>query len=104
MGTMSYYFFFFNETSTTENYTLSQHDALPIFNGKLVSGETARALNLSFDQPRPKGPHDSRVTFASSHSMSFFLVHSAAALIRSEEHTSELQSQSILVSRLLLEK
>src|SRR5438034_9344646 len=82
-------FFFFNDPSTTEIYTLSLHDALPISWIEALGtgmGETYppsafppfRRL-LSFD--RPHVPHP-----------------------RSEEHTSELQSHSDLVCRLLLEK
>src|SRR6266481_10155427 len=67
-------FFFFNDTATTEIYTLSLHDALPI----------SRALTAS----RSYGPT---------------MLHSCRCL-RSEEHTSELQSQFHLVCRLLLEK
>src|SRR5260370_36493338 len=73
------YFFFFNDTATTEIYTLSLHDALPIFDDRLGG----RA-------------HDQRL---------FQLL--AAAVVthgRSEEHTSELQSHLNLVCRLLLEK
>src|SRR6266478_7629682 len=66
------FFFFFNDTATTEIYTLSLHDALPILppgrNGCVPAAPTS---------PEPS---------------------------RSEEHTSELQSQSNLVCRLLLEK
>src|SRR2546430_11509407 len=71
------FFFFFNDTATTEIYTLSLHDALPISRrpdrrwGARASGACPRAGT------RPR---------------------------RSEEHTSELQSQSNLVCRLLLEK
>src|SRR2546430_5994790 len=72
-----YFFFFFNDTATTEIYTLSLHDALPIS----VHG----ALHvLGYDHPA--GPGRTR------------------SAMRSEEHTSELQSQSNLVCRLLLEK
>src|SRR2546430_3535442 len=70
-------FFFFNDTATTEIYTLSLHDALPIF----------RPLPL---RSRTKMPSSGRTQPARS--------------ARSEEHTSELQSQSNLVCRLLLEK
>src|SRR5256886_17688701 len=70
-----FFFFFFNDTATTEIYTLSLHDALPI---------------SSACQPRIFGWH-SRANRASGPR-------------RSEEHTSELQSQSNLVCRLLLEK
>src|SRR2546427_12815131 len=80
-------FFFFNDTATTEIYTLSLHDALPIWLGfeprktfELALGATPILLHLV-------------VTLR-------VLGHSA----RSEEHTSELQSQSNLVCRLLLEK
>src|SRR2546430_5833755 len=73
------YFFFFNDTATTEIYTLPLHDALPIsaLRGADASGPGA-----------PRGAGDARCRQAD----------------RSEEHTSELQSQSNLVCRLLLEK
>src|SRR2546430_12254043 len=70
-------FFFFNDTATTEIYTLSLHDALPILNGTFVSRRGRRPCHGA----------DPRTRFG-----------------RSEEHTSELQSQSNLVCRLLLEK
>src|SRR6476661_10798884 len=77
------FFFFFNDTATTEIYTLSLHDALPIS----ADGEGARrhgrvpALDRAArDRGRP------------------------ARRLRSEEHTSELQSHLKLVCRLLLEK
>src|SRR6266436_2375113 len=70
------FFFFFNDTATTEIYTLSLHDALPISTRKPVT---------TFPSP----PKDrSRVPSG----------------LRSEEHTSELQSRLHLVCRLLLEK
>src|SRR3989442_10585325 len=69
------FFFFFNDTATTEIYTLSLHDALPI----------------SY-HVRMKCPH-CRVEF-----------HDDPRQLRSEEHTSELQSRPHLVCRLLLEK
>src|SRR2546427_1494940 len=82
-------FFFFNDTATTEIYTLSLHDALPISSGRARRAPAAapshRALPGASAAPRA-GP--SR----------------AGRLKRSEEHTSELQSQSNLVCRLLLEK
>src|SRR5688572_32334381 len=73
--------FFFNDTATTEIYTLSLHDALPISLRRSCARchrRSARAV------PRPRPRRSSRS--------------------RSEEHTSELQSQSNLVCRLLLEK
>src|SRR5258708_31906527 len=73
-------FFFFNDTATTEIYTLSLHDALPISNFSLGPVmEPARNMNLS-------------------------MARSARWPRRSEEHTSELQSPDHLVCRLLLEK
>src|SRR2546429_5203681 len=72
-------FFFFNDTATTEIYTLSLHDALPI------SGCARSSLAHARDRPR-------RRTGVQPGSQ------------RSEEHTSELQSRLHLVCRLLLEK
>src|SRR2546430_12564347 len=82
-------FFFFNDTATTEIYTLSLHDALPICEWC--------------------GLQTGRVRYVSSHIDQLFSVSRAARRTsrtgtRSEEHTSELQSQSNLVCRLLLEK
>src|SRR5947207_4055367 len=73
-----YLFFFFNNTATTEIYTLSLHDALPILPVLLGRGAAVRAV-------RP-------------------VLLGGAVRVRSEEHTSELQSHSDLVCRLLLEK
>src|SRR2546425_4590860 len=75
-------FFFFNDTATTEIYTLSLHDALPIF---------AQPHGMVLRDRARSGPARSP----------------ARALVagpRSEEHTSELQSLAYLVCRLLLEK
>src|SRR5438874_12224378 len=80
-------FFFFNDTATTEIYTLSLHDALPIL-GSLVS-----KVNVpDFPSSVVKVPSNSRVWILDR------------ARPRSEEHTSELQSRRDLVCRLLLEK
>src|SRR5438034_10039666 len=78
---LSSLFFFFNDTATTEIYTLSLHDALPIF------------CQCGDEIPSKCNPFDS----------AFFndFIHPGR---RSEEHTSELQSHSDLVCRLLLEK
>src|SRR5688572_32205755 len=70
-------FFFFNDTATTEIYTLSLHDALPISRDPVRAGEPGQGDRAHC------GTRDAH---------------------RSEEHTSELQSQSNLVCRLLLEK
>src|SRR2546427_9213433 len=78
--------FFFNDTATTEIYTLSLHDALPIYAVQHVrrvadpAGERSAAVLGEVDAAQKADRH------------------------RSEEHTSELQSQSNLVCRLLLEK
>src|SRR5437667_7515985 len=76
---ISLLFFFFNDTATTEIYTLSLHDALPIStwsNGSYPAGDEHRPVTgVSWDDAN-----------------------------RSEEHTSELQSHHDLVCRLLLEK
>src|SRR2546430_12747518 len=79
-----FYFFFFNDTATTEIYTLSLHDALPIY---------LRAESSVHDRLR-----------TSHHTMGARSRSRESSGSRSEEHTSELQSQSNLVCRLLLEK
>src|SRR5438445_6573364 len=77
-------FFFFMDTPTTEIYTLSLHDALPI-----CSPSRSRTRRLTSSTRRARLPA----------SMS-----RPATRSRSEEHTSELQSRQYLVCRLLLEK
>src|SRR3712207_7296802 len=88
-----YVLFFFNDTATTEIYTLSLHDALPICRGAdlvavdarpAVAGGTGRGVDDDVDVPGED-----------------LLDHVTG---RSEEHTSELQSRQYLVCRLLLEK
>src|SRR6266446_10637658 len=80
------FFFFFNDTATTEIYTLSLHDALPIHppftNRRPGAGGAARLPTQAHPHP-PLGGETAG---------------------RSEEHTSELQSPCNLVCRLLLEK
>src|SRR5437899_12441692 len=76
------FFFFFNATATTEIYTLSLHDALPISSG----GNTPRQAQLLDDLGAE------------------VLCCTPSYALRSEEHTSELQSLRHLVCRLLLEK
>src|SRR6266498_5903292 len=78
-------FFFFNDTATTEIYTLSLHDALPIF--------------LPLLRRAQWGLHDPRSTIRGAQPF-----HREVERGRSEEHTSELQSRPHLVCRLLLEK
>src|SRR5438874_4832995 len=78
------FLFFFNDTATTEIYTLSLHDALPISPRISSATRPGRPSAHPFSSSSP--------TIASWKSM------------RSEEHTSELQSRRDLVCRLLLEK
>src|SRR5438552_18266966 len=79
---VSSFFFFFNDTATTEIYTLPLHDALPI----CVGGVAVAAFEVAAAE------------------MALALHVAAATSKRSEEHTSELQSPDHLVCRLLLEK
>src|SRR2546422_7268832 len=82
--------FFFNDTATTEIYTLSLHDALPISRRLPSSGKAcARSRKAA--------------TLASMRSQAIIGLITFPAT-RSEEHTSELQSRLHLVCRLLLEK
>src|SRR2546430_9123426 len=78
-------FFFFNDTATTEIYTLSLHDALPISNRRRF-----RRCCCGTDCSARKAKSS--------------CCNRGGSQRRSEEHTSELQSQSNLVCRLLLEK
>src|SRR3989442_7179750 len=94
-----FFFFFFNDTATTEIYTLSLHDALPIFERRSIRFDDAVAKRLEIAlEVRQRGPQlvgrigDELAT------------HPLLFLERSEEHTSELQSRPHLVCRLLLEK
>src|SRR3989442_11861918 len=77
-------FFFFNDTATTEIYTLSLHDALPIY--------------------VPRQGHQQRLPAARRDARHRGGVRGLPRPLRSEEHTSELQSRPHLVCRLLLEK
>src|SRR2546430_9327562 len=86
-------FFFFNDTATTEIYTLSLHDALPIY-GRPQAVRDASNLVQRLRQSCQRLLECRRRRSI----LPFQLID------RSEEHTSELQSQSNLVCRLLLEK
>src|SRR2546422_7615527 len=80
-------FFFFNDTATTEIYTLSLHDALPILaNLKLRENLRTQSIRDPLTGLFNRPVRGSRMDW------------------RSEEHTSELQSRLHLVCRLLLEK
>src|SRR5258708_22172819 len=90
---LPFVFFFFNDTATTEIYTLSLHDALPIFS----SSSRARSSSSSVRGAATALP----VQFEISAVRRLF---ASPRGRRSEEHTSELQSPDHLVCRLLLEK
>src|SRR2546430_620640 len=89
-------FFFFNDTATTEIYTLSLHDALPIY-----TKSHRPPVVLYRSVPETAARKDRARSSASS---PFPRSRGSTRTVRSEEHTSELQSQSNLVCRLLLEK
>src|SRR5256885_13548008 len=86
------HFFFFNDTATTEIYTLSLHDALPISAWPIRRG-------IPSAPPRRAGSRPARPGRSARRSSA-----SPGRPPRSEEHTSELQSPCNLVCRLLLEK
>src|SRR5436309_8749692 len=77
-------FFFFNDTATTEIYTLSLHDALPICLDESIESYQNAADAIELGACR--------------------IINIKPGRVRSEEHTSELQSRENLVCRLLLEK
>src|SRR2546422_11424995 len=86
------FFFFFNDTATTEIYTLSLHDALPISEARAPQRD-----HPGRDPARHAAPPDLRRHGGHRDGLRL-------ARHRSEEHTSELQSRLHLVCRLLLEK
>src|SRR3712207_7811709 len=93
--------FFFNDTATTEIYTLSLHDALPISGGvDAVRRRDPQSLLDLGQQVGQRGvdlPVHPRLDVEQE-------IGDPRCLVRSEEHTSELQSRQYLVCRLLLEK
>src|SRR2546430_12152868 len=102
-------FFFFNDTATTEIYTLSLHDALPICMDRRVRS-ILELLDAEWVRQVCVTELAQRVGLGRSRLEHLFKVHAKTTIRdfvrehRSEEHTSELQSQSNLVCRLLLEK
>src|SRR3712207_8612347 len=97
-------FVFFNDTATTEIYTLSLHDALPIYSDpndpKYAVRDLSLVRGLTFERLQDRK--------ALLEKLDQFQAEGEATLAerdgRSEEHTSELQSRQYLVCRLLLEK
>src|SRR5256885_7066231 len=102
LETIGFFFFFFNDTATTEIYTLSLHDALPIW--------LSVGVEEGHDLAERRGAHRARRLDAESPRVALGqldLVERHGGRVvgqRSEEHTSELQSPCNLVCRLLLEK
>src|SRR3712207_8452623 len=90
--------FFFNDTATTEIYTLSLHDALPIWSTRSCPSVATSSPSRSRWAWRSCSSWPSRARTRGSRSTR------ARSTTRSEEHTSELQSRQYLVCRLLLEK
>src|SRR5438132_10449116 len=80
-------------TSTTEIYTLSLHDALPIS----LAAPDSRLVSSAW-------PASSEAVTRATCAVAVAMVRRNSSILRSEEHTSELQSHSDLVCRLLLEK
>src|SRR2546428_9266480 len=98
-------FFFFNDAATTEIYPLSLHDALPIFVVRLpIVRDPARLCRIKRAYLARHYRGVERIPFAHQTEPARFLGEAMARTGRSEEHTSELQSRSDLVCRLLLEK
>src|SRR2546429_6259836 len=92
-GVLILYFFFFNDTATTEIYTLSLHDALPI---------SLLGQNSYFFVAGDRLMNDESTVVNALNTVA--LTGPININVRSEEHTSELQSRLHLVCRLLLEK
>src|SRR3712207_7701584 len=94
--------FFFNDTATTEIYTLSLHDALPIC--MLTGGNSDSLMVTPYIKELPdtvtRAPYRDKVSFE----LDTITNKPIYGFQRSEEHTSELQSRQYLVCRLLLEK
>src|SRR3712207_7647325 len=91
-------FFFFNDTATTEIYTLSLHDALPI---SAASGLSAERLRMDVTAENLANAQTTRGVDGQPYRRKVVVLQEEG---RSEEHTSELQSRQYLVCRLLLEK
>src|SRR3712207_7677696 len=99
--------FFFNDTATTEIYTLSLHDALPIYPYRWLEDDNA-------DETKAWVAEQNRLTFGYlekipqrtriKQRLTELWNYERWGVPRSEEHTSELQSRQYLVCRLLLEK
>src|ERR1019366_5020053 len=98
---LGFLFFFFNDTATTEIYTLSLHDALPICDRGLPLPVAGPGLALLQEISERSEEHTSELQSLTNLVCRLLLEKKTC---RSEEHTSELQSLTNLVCRLLLEK
>src|SRR5206468_13121777 len=101
------FLFFFSDPASTAFYTLSLHDALPI--SLRVSYETETVFVLALAKLTEDGRNARRIGASSVQSLNLrpgrgLITRHRRVQFRSEEHTSELQSRSDLVCRLLLEK
>src|SRR3712207_8628272 len=94
-------FFFFNDTATTEIYTLSLHDALPISPRRQPGQHRPSRVEHAGDGLRAAAVHGADLPDRGAHTVASGHDWHCG---RSEEHTSELQSRQYLVCRLLLEK
>src|SRR3712207_8967421 len=93
--------FFFNDTATTEIYTLSLHDALPILRDRAMEIGIVDIVTYPFLFGILHQVDAPKLLWQINHNI---LGPFVRGLTRSEEHTSELQSRQYLVCRLLLEK
>src|SRR3712207_8648815 len=93
--------FFFNDTATTEIYTLSLHDALPIYRRRPDRGGAQRRGVPPGGRAHRRGPPAAR---PGGTPVMIRRPDHHGSWLRSEEHTSELQSRQYIVCRLLLEK
>src|SRR5258708_11383965 len=93
--------FFFNDTATTEIYTLSLHDALPIYDTRMAEmhRKEVEQAQKKLDEDAKNREVAAKAAFAAQEKRK-----ADKKIKRSEEHTSELQSPDHLVCRLLLEK
>src|SRR5256885_17072361 len=92
-----FFFFFFNDTATTEIYTLSLHDALPIYLQQFLKTVVTECME-NLKEPELK------LAKPCGRILMYCAMASGRSFLRSEEHTSELQSPCNIVCRLLLEK
>src|SRR3712207_7631314 len=99
-------FFFFNDTATTEIYTLSLHDALPISGGERIRERNQARCSAPRPRPCRRLQCDPGLTchWRGRGPRGFARGPRTGWRRRSEEHTSELQSRQYLVCCLLLQK